>query len=721
MSDNQDGKPEATENTPPIEQRETQKMEAPEKPDGNASAPESPSASVDLSKRETPGREADASGQTDSAAREANESEKEDLGALNGFFNGCARVAPVMLLVFLCVAVWPEFWRGDGNLFCPPESATISAYLRCVSQNSWLAPLALENGAWLAPQWPGVYWLAYLLGEIPGFDTSLILACTGAVNAAILLLAIWALSEAARFGYRASFAAALIAFCSPLIVPSAHFVGSGALAAGVAILSIACFARGWLARRAILSLPCGFALCALAGLCGGLLFMAVPLAASFVFLLWRADARRAQSIDAILGFVLFLAIWGVWLGLLALRGEADGYIASLFGLHWNLAWPPHPRWWAPLVIALVGTSPWTMEIFGVSWFRVLARSGKSLAASRRDNGSAMIWISLVLAGCAAVFMTQPQWAALFLHGLLAVLLGKAFVNLSAAGNRFFFFLAGVLLCLAGLALLAMSFGFSQELFLSILPAKLPAFVPGLFLSLSSLPIIAGLLLLGGIITFWFVRKNRGAGGLVYAVFLVLVLAQPAMLLLTPELAASPDTRLVTLAQITEKVAQTPMALSPREAIQTPAVANPVAPAPVEPVVPEPTTPSAPAPAVPEIETPAAPTLPDAAELEKVTKPETPAVQVPDEPSPDKTPTRETPATPKAPGADNSASPETSAPATPPVSEGSSQSAAPGEDAPVKAPAEVVEEIIITETVPEAPPAVEGAAPAEAPATAPETP
>lgn len=480
----------------------------------------------------------------------APEEVKVSPGAWGNAFNGFAKTGPIMLLIFLCLMIWPDFLYVKNALYCPAEYQPVETILNCLAHNSWFAPMA--SGL---PQWPGFYWLAGLLTLIPGFAASgLLLPTLAAICAALALLAVWALAMAARFGARASFAAGLVLLCAPMFAPLPHFVGPAVLACALMILSLAFFAYGWQRRHSFLILPAAFLASGLAGLCGGPLFLILPLLASLIFLIWWGDMHRAQSMDALFGFILLLALLGVWLGFIMLGHSVnDQYLSSLFAGSWRFADIFRPWWWLPFAIAGAGLVPWLLLPICASWFRILGRSIKTLAASRKDNGSALVWISLALACCMSLALPRPQYGAIAIVLLSAPIFGKAFINLSGAGNRFFFFLGGLCLIAAGAIILAASYSFTHHYLFALIPLPLEDKIGQLPLSLSSLPIIGGIVLAGGLFAFFFARKNRFGGGLVYSVLLAIIISQPALLMLTPELGALPQTRLLTLPALEKRL------------------------------------------------------------------------------------------------------------------------------------------------------------------------
>lgn len=485
------------------------------------------------------------------AEERTQDKEAPQIGVWGRLFNSFAGIGPIMLLVGLCALVWPDFLQE--GYYCPAEVKPISAFLHCITQNSWLMPTALENGSFSLPQWPGFFWLLAALAYVPGLiNSGYLLPAASTVSTCLALLGAWGLAHASHAGARAAFAAGLVLFCAPLFTPLSHFVGAPPLAAALILISLAFFARGWQKNHAFISIPLGFVFAGLAGVTGGWLFLALPFAASLCFLIWRGTIKRAQALDALFGFILLLAIYGVWLGFIMLGNSGDNdYLSKLFANTWTFE---HvlKRWWV-LCIPIVGTMPWILEIFGVSWLHVLGQSGKTLSESRKSNAFALIWISLVLAGCMTLVLPVPQYGAIMMVMLLTVLLGKAFVNMKPGGNRFFFLLASIAMILGGIALEAASFEASRNYLLNMVPVEIDPRVPQILSALSTLPIIGGVLILGGLFGFFFVRKYRGNGGLIYGSVITIIISNLFLFLLIPEIGNQPGSPIITMAEIQKQV------------------------------------------------------------------------------------------------------------------------------------------------------------------------
>lgn len=504
-------------------------------------------------------------------------------GRFDACFNSFSRIGPLVLLAALLCMAWPIFYQPGLGVYCPAELKSLTAFLHCLADGSWLAPTGLAGNDFTAAQWPAYSWVIGLLALSPGLvESGYLLPTASFLCTFFAVLGVWCLSHAAGFGYKAAFAAGLILLCTPLFAPLPHFVGPAALAAAFMLFALVFFCRGWRGHVSWFSLPVAFIFTALAGLAGGFLPFLVPLGASIIYLIWRANVRRANSGDAIFGFIIMLAIFGAWLGTIMLRHVDDSYLGLLFGNAWHWSWPLPAKWFLPLCAGILGCLPWLLMIFGVNWGRVLSGAAKTFSESRHENGSALVWVSLVIALCLALFIPAFHASAVAIACLVCVLLGKAAIRLGPAGDRFFCLLAAICLILAGIILLCLSFRATQSLILGFLP-ELPLPDPGnMLLSLHYLPVVGGIILLGGIIALMFVRRFGGCGPLIYGILLVIIICQPCRLGLVHELASMPNTPLVSFATAEAQVADALAPPVPKEA---------------EPVIPQ--APEAPAPDSPE--------------------------------------------------------------------------------------------------------------------------
>lgn len=587
-------------------------------------------------------------------------------------FNFLSHLGPLFLLVLLAAQVWPDFWHAlSGNgLYCPAEARSIEAFFLSMAQSSWLTP-----GVDGVAHWPFFTWFLGMLAPLPVMLTGSpdpLFPLAGALAAALALIGVWGLARVAGFGAKAALAAGLLLLAAPLFAPLGHFTGPAALAAALMLFSLICFCRGWQVEHAWCSLPAGFALAGLAGLTGGPFFLAVPLVASLCFLIWRGGFRRAQALDAIAGFLLLLLLLGAWLAAIMLREDDGGYLSQLFAGAVCQPWPLPGRWWLAACVAGVGLVPWILAVFGVSWFRVLREAPRTLTASRRNGGAALLWCALV-AGLLCTACIPPghaQPVAVGLAALAAPLLGKAILALPRISGHLLYACASLLLLAGGIVLFGANFELTQGALAGLSPVSIDGEILAALRNMPGLPVLGGVCLLGAVIMARFVRGQHGGGGLVAAGIISVLLAQPATLLIAPELARVPALGLRSLPEI-QKAAQA--RLAPRRAPDRIEV-QPGVEVPAPEAVPVPSVaPEAASKPAPEAAAPAGPAEPGPAPA--TTAPEPPALPAPDVRAPEG-------GAPEAPG------PETrSVPVLPPAAETAHEAVPPAVPAPEAAPRE----------------------------------
>ncbi len=577
-------------------------------------------------------------------------------GFADNIFDAASVVGPLALLLIMLAQAWPALM--GHSLYCPREAAGILAFTQTAQSGMWLAPA----GDGLS-QWPVFFWFlrgieALLTKAAPQFGHLLfpLAAMTGTL---ICLVAVWVLGRVAGLDRRAALAGGMLLLCAPIFAPLSTFTGPEALAAAVTLLSLACLCHGWQQPGTTFTLPLGFALAALAGLTGGLFNLLLPVLASLAFLLWRCGFRRAQKADGLVGFVLMLGMVGCWLAVVMLWHQPEGYLKNL-GTQ-LVTWPiTKATWWKPLAFAALGLLPWLAVICGVSWARVLRTAPADLAASRNEKaGMAFLWIALVFACLLSIFAADMVGAAVCTACLAALLLGKALLRLPVAGAKLFYIIAALCLLHASMALVAAGFGYTLDWLGKFFHFTLTESQRTAVLGLKALPVLGGIGIVAAVLLARLVRRGAHggtSGSLVMCAIIAVVLAQPASLMLMPQLEKTPEAQVKSLSTILAPAPEAPAA-APAEAPKlepaTPAIAPESAPAapaekpaPVQepaaaPAAAQPAEASAPqtmAPAVPAAPTEApatapAPTPADAAkelakEVVKESAPVTPAEQTP---------------------------------------------------------------------------------------------
>ena len=466
-------------------------------------------------------------------------------GRAQQLFQRLAVVGPLALLVLLAVQLWPIFLTGGR--FCPAEWPSVLAALTSLQDGQWLCPSGPQGA-----QLPLLFWLMgglHHLLLLAGLPDLILFPVTSALCGALALLATWILSRATGNDRGSALAAGLMLLCSLLFPFFAHFMGPPPLATALTLLSLACLCRGWQSTSTSLLLPLGFVLAGLAGLTGGLAYVALPPLTSLVWLFWRLRLGRAQRLDAVLGFLFMLLVIAVWLLALIIFVEADTYLQSVVRQFWHWPLPLSGKWWLPLAAGVLGMGPWIVLIPFVSWTRVLRQAPHAVAASRHDAcGASFLWIALVLSAVLSLLAPGLSGSGPLLC-LLAILLGRALLRLSDLGSRIFYLVVALLFLHAGMALTACGFGVTLDWLVNFTSLKLTPEQQEVVLQLSGLPVLGILGILCAVTVTRLVRRAWPGGALLVCTLLACLLAQPAHLLLSPQLGAQPSVPLPGAAEL----------------------------------------------------------------------------------------------------------------------------------------------------------------------------
>jgi len=563
------------------------------------------------------------SGKEGKPAASAKPAESAPQSAAPGFadkiFDAASIVGPLALLLIMLAQAWPALM--GHSLYCPREAAGILAFTQTAQIGMWLAPA----GDGLS-QWPVFFWFlrgieALLTKAAPQF-AHLLFPLAAMAGTLLCLVAVWVLGRVAGLDRRAALAGGMLLLCAPIFAPLSTFTGPEALAAAVTLLSLACLCHGWQQPGTTISLPLGFALAALAGLTGGLFYLLLPVLASLAFLLWRCGFRRAQKADGLVGFVLMLGIIGCWLAVVMLWHQPEGYLKNL-GTQ-LVTWPiTKATWWKPLAFAALGLLPWLAVICGVSWARVLRTAPADLAASRKEKaGMAFLWIALVFACLLSIFAADMVGAAVCTASLAALLLGKALLRLPPAGAKLFYIIAALCLLHASMALVAAGFGYTLDWLGKFFHFTLTESQRTAVLGLKALPVLGGIGIVAAVLLARLVRRGAHggtSGSLVMCAVIAVILAQPASLMLMPQLEKTPEAQVKSLSAILTPAPAAPAVLipeaTPAPASEAPAAAPAYTPKlePAAPATAPETAPAAPAEKPAPVQEPAAPAATQPAE------------------------------------------------------------------------------------------------------------
>ncbi|MBO4300364.1 MAG: hypothetical protein J5861_02050 [Desulfovibrio sp.] len=465
----------------------------------------------------------------------------------DGVFDMACSMGPLVLLLLLALQSWSSLM--GMNLYCPAEAQNVLVFRDSVAQGLWLSPAARCD------QWPGFFWLLRGLDwciaqAFPQLEYELF-PFAAILGASLALIGVFVLGRAAGLPRDAALSGGLVLFCTPIFAPVSSFTGPQSLSMALTLFSLACLCHGWQKAHAFLLLPLGFVLAALAGLTGGPVPLVLILLTSVFFIVWRCTLRRGRALDGLLGFVFMLLVVGAWLIGVILWQPAPEYLQHLGN---NLfVWPLSDFWWKSLAIAGLGLLPWLFVICCVSWWRVVRFAPWELMASRKENaGMAFLWIALALACALSPFSTTPLGAALYIAGIAAPLLGKALLGLPSFGVRLFHLFTALCLAMVGVLLLVAFFDEARHTFVEWFHIPMTDTLEAILSSLRALPVVGGLCLAASLIPLRMAlarkRTSMGKALLIYACVAVF-LAQPVGLLLSPQLAKSPEARVQYLEEI----------------------------------------------------------------------------------------------------------------------------------------------------------------------------
>ncbi len=451
----------------------------------------------------------------------------------HGLFQGLAKVAPLSLLIILAMVCWMPLLTTD--LLCPAEADNARVLL--AGQGLSLLPHAGSHV--LMP----VYgWLGSALASIPLASPVQFLPLAGFAGAAVCLIGLCILAAALKMGRQVMFGAGLLLFCLPIFLGMANFVGPIPFACGISMIAMALLCRAWMKESDLVCMVLGNVLAVCATLSGGLYYGLVPVVTGFIFALWRGDIARLRKKDALAGFIVFVALHLLWLGALILFGDkaitSDMVLASLIGV-------PYAAVFCDSITRIVLCFlPFLLILLAVSWPKIFRNLAKDIKASRKENGSAYLWIALVLSFVFSCFAAHAFDIFLTLC-LLALLTARALLKLSVFGVRSFFILTGVLLLGTTLGLLALLVPFFNELavgicpqFAALVPAEVHADLERLWAGHTLISLLIALmpLLSALVITHVAWRSRTAAAPLLTSIACIVVLAQPIGLYCMPQLA-----------------------------------------------------------------------------------------------------------------------------------------------------------------------------------------
>ncbi len=451
----------------------------------------------------------------------------------HAIFRGLAKIAPLSLLILLAMVCWMPLLTTD--LLCPAEADNARVLL--AGQGISLLPHA--GGHVLMPAYA---LLCSALASLHLATPVQFLPLAGFAGAAVCLIGLCILAATLKMGRHVMFGAGLLLLCLPVFLGMANFVGPIPFACGISMIAMALLCRAWMKESDLPGMVLGSLVAVCATLSGGLYFGLVPVASGFLFAMWRGSLARLRQKDALAGFIVFIVAHLLWLGALIILKDdtvtSDMLLAGLLGI-------PYPAVFCDSLTKIcLGFLPFLLILLALSWPQIFKNLAKGIKASRKENGSAYLWIAIVLSFVFSCFAAHAFDVFLTLC-LLSLLAARALLRLSVFGVRSFFILTGVLLLGVTLGLLALVVPFFNELAVSICPqfaALVPADVHADLERLWSAHAVISLfvcfmpLLSALVITHVAWRSRTAAAPLLTSIACIVVLAQPVGLYCMPQIA-----------------------------------------------------------------------------------------------------------------------------------------------------------------------------------------
>ena len=410
----------------------------------------------------------------------------------------------------------------------------------------------LESGKWFVlhmngeiyPDKPPLYfWFLRGIYEVLKQEGPMLYMVAAAVSGLLYLWASLGLARiVGRSDGRTMLATGIILASCGYFIGVTHYARMDLLFSVFIILSHIAFFVAFTQKRATFLMVMAFAFAGMACLVKGPLGLALPLATSVLFLLWRGKPLRLFSFDFFVGIIAGCLVVGGWLaGVVQETGSTDFIVNELWGkqvVQRAVAAFHHAEPWQYYLIRFpLMLLPWVLVLFCLPYHRILGKTSRTaIGASRRPEkeGLAFLWC-MVLATLALLSVLSTKILIYLLPVLpaMAILGARAVLQLAGMRAAFFRFLLIVFFITGGAALFVVSlalFGLMPLPDMISLPNWNLPFDP-------AFPIVAGVVLLTGFALWLLLPSSRPEGVLIILAIFAVILCFPLYKLAAPTLDA----------------------------------------------------------------------------------------------------------------------------------------------------------------------------------------
>lgn len=376
---------------------------------------------------------------------------------------------PILPLTFLLLAQ-VAFSLDARDLWYSDEIRHADAFRSMLHGGSWFV---LHMNGEIYPDKPPLYfWFLRGLYELLQQEGPLLYFGAAALSGLLFLWASIFLGRfVARVDARTMLASGILLVCGCFFMGLLHYARMDLLFSTLVVCSYAAFYHAWIRPQSISCMLLAFMFGALAVLTKGPLGLALPLAASILFLFWRGTPLRLFRWDTLLGLLVGAVIIGSWAGAASLELGGHEQFVDLYITKQTLnrvfdAFHHQQPWYYYLLALPLMVLPWTLLLLALPW---LAPFGKKwwqgLAASRKPEGEGLgyMWC-IVLSALALLSAISGKLLIYFLPALpaLCIIMGRAILQLTPRRAAFFRHSLALLLLVLGLAFIAatlMIFGY----------------------------------------------------------------------------------------------------------------------------------------------------------------------------------------------------------------------------------------------------------------------